>query len=150
MVTTALALSSVKSRPSLTFPRHTAISRAPSAAKNRTKVRFTVISFQGQRPACRVGLTSFCAAFDCLVVGLKQLVKVPFPAATRLGDHRFLLLQLLPQTRVAPAISQFVQHLTGPQWERCKRSEITQEATIWCVVLTAVKAFRLVPMVAQT
>lgn len=34
MVTTALALSSVKSSPSLTFPLHTAISRAPSGTKH--------------------------------------------------------------------------------------------------------------------
>lgn len=36
MVTTALALSSVKSRPSLTFPLQTAISSAPSGTKTST------------------------------------------------------------------------------------------------------------------
>lgn len=50
MVTTALALSSVKSSPSLTFPLQTAISRAPSVTKNHMtyrlhgmKMRFTCI-----------------------------------------------------------------------------------------------------------
>lgn len=39
MVTTALALSSVKSSPSLTFPLQTAISRAPSGSKSHMTYR---------------------------------------------------------------------------------------------------------------
>lgn len=38
MVTTALALSSVKSRPSLTLPLHTAMSRAPSTTKGKDQI----------------------------------------------------------------------------------------------------------------
>lgn len=37
MVTTALALSSVKSRPSLTLPLQTAMSSAPSTLKKETR-----------------------------------------------------------------------------------------------------------------
>lgn len=51
MVTTALALSSVKSSPSLTFPLHTAISRAPSVTKNHITTgqngEFYMYSFRG-------------------------------------------------------------------------------------------------------
>lgn len=113
MVTTALALSSVKSSPSLTFPLHTAISRAPSGTQyhmmSGVKMRFIVYSWsQVQWSVC---LTSSFTVFNCIVVGLKQLIKVTFCTTTRLRDHRFLLFQLLPQPRVAPAISQFIQHL---------------------------------------
>lgn len=117
MVTTALALSSVKSSPSLTFPLQTAMSRAPSATKKQCytymyddkknknnssklpqlhcnapiKYHTYKISWKKLSPVKFSLLTSFITAFDGIVIGLKQLVKIPLGAAARLGDHSLLL-----------------------------------------------------------
>lgn len=109
IVTTALALSSVKSKPSLTFPLQTATSRAPSEKINHNQ--HTANTFkQGiwNESTLTSVFTVGCCSSDGLVVCLQQHIKITLATTTWLGNDSLPLLKLVPQTCVHPAVPQFI------------------------------------------
>jgi len=112
IVTTALALSSVKSKPSLTFPLQTATSSAPSGKRNHNQHTDNTFKLGIWNKSTLTSVfTVGCCSSDGLIVGLQKLIKITLATTTWLSDHSLSLLKLFPQTCVHPAVPQFIQHL---------------------------------------